>query len=82
MDTAYPGWKVEIDGKAQPWQVANYAFRAVAVPHGRHVVKWAFRPASFKVGLFFSLIAGALLCGFLGYYASRLRCLPSVTQGR
>jgi hypothetical protein len=50
-DPFYPGWRAEVDGEPIPILRANYAFRAVAVPAGRHRVSMAFRPASWLIGL-------------------------------
>jgi len=62
-DPAYPGWRVTVDGKPAEGLVANYLFRAVAVPAGRHVVEWKYDPTSFRFGLFISLAALALVAG-------------------
>jgi len=62
-DPAYPGWRVTVDGKPARGLVANYLFRAVAVPAGRHVVEWKYDPTSFRFGLFISLAALALVAG-------------------
>jgi hypothetical protein len=40
------GWKARLDGSAVPVLRANVAFRAVAVPPGRHQVELRYRPAS------------------------------------
>jgi uncharacterized membrane protein YfhO len=63
-DVYYPGWTASVDGTAVPIHRANYAFRAVAVPPGRHVVEFHYRPASVRYGLLLSL-AGALVLGWL-----------------
>lgn len=45
-DVWHPWWVAELDGKPAPLLRANVMFRAVAVPPGRHVVRFAFRPFS------------------------------------
>lgn len=60
-DTYYPGWYATIDGTPSAIRRANYAMRAVAVPAGRHEVVMAFRPLSFRMGLYGSLL-GLLVC--------------------
>jgi hypothetical protein len=39
-------WFAEIDGKAAPIERANVLFRAVAMPPGRHTVRFTFRPVA------------------------------------
>lgn len=43
-DTWHPWWTVEIDGKPAELLRANVIFRAVAIPEGRHVVTFRFKP--------------------------------------
>ena len=43
-DLWHPWWFAEIDGKPAPILRANVLFRAVAVPPGRHTVRFVFRP--------------------------------------
>ena len=62
-DTFYPGWTAELDGREVPIRPANAAFRAVAVPAGRHEVRFVYRPASAYVGAGLSLAA---LLGLIG----------------
>jgi hypothetical protein len=59
VDAWDPGWHARVDGRATDLLRANGAFRAVAVPAGRHVVEMRYRPWSVPVGL------GATLAGLL-----------------
>jgi hypothetical protein len=43
-DLYYPGWEVAIDGEPAEMLRANYLFRGVWVPAGRHTVTFRFRP--------------------------------------
>jgi hypothetical protein len=52
-DTFYPGWQATIDGQPTEMFRANYLFRAVHVPSGKHTVRFEYWP--------FSLVAGLLL---------------------
>ncbi|MEW5960822.1 MAG: YfhO family protein, partial [Chloroflexota bacterium] len=50
-DAYYPGWQATVDGRPEPIRRANYAFRAVYVPAGRHTVHFVFDPPIWKIGL-------------------------------
>ncbi len=57
----YPGWKVEVDGRPAELNRANYAFRAVFLPPGEHLVRFHFQSRSWQLGMACSLFAwGAL----------------------
>jgi hypothetical protein len=62
-DTFYPGWQATLDG--QPVQIwpANLAFRAVAVEAGSHEIIFSYRPRSFTIGLWTSVITLTLVVG-------------------
>jgi hypothetical protein len=63
-DVHYPGWRAFIDGVEAPIHRANFAFRAVPVPGGRHEVVFEYRPASVRIGLAVSA-ASALVVALL-----------------
>ncbi|KKS90504.1 MAG: hypothetical protein UV66_C0003G0017 [Candidatus Woesebacteria bacterium GW2011_GWA1_43_12] len=54
-DTYEKGWKVTVDGKITPLYRADYAFRAVGVPTGEHIVRFFYDPPGFGISL---LLAG------------------------
>jgi hypothetical protein len=56
VDAYDPGWRAVIDGRPAPVQRANVAFRAVAVPVGRHHVRLEYRPAALRRGLALSTL--------------------------
>jgi uncharacterized membrane protein YfhO len=60
IETHDPGWRVRVDGIAQPLLVANGAFRAVWVPGGRHLVEMSYRPWTALAGAALTL-GGAVL---------------------
>ena len=57
-ETWYWGWQAVVDGRKVPLYRADYLFRAVPVPAGRHTVVLTYRPWDFYIGLALSL--GAL----------------------
>lgn len=66
-DTFYPGWKAYIDGKETEILQADYAFRAVTIPKGGHIVKFIYHPESFFQGVKISLFSLVVLIGMIGY---------------
>ena len=77
-DPWYPGWTCTLDGRPTRLYRANYAFRSVAVPAGKHQIRLAFQPMSYRCG---SMISSGSLAAILGlglvtvvrYYRRRLR---------
>ncbi|HUD09746.1 MAG TPA: YfhO family protein [Patescibacteria group bacterium] len=65
-DNYYPEWKVSIDGKPVELLLADYAFRAVAVPKGNHVVEFYYSPKTFELGL------GIAVIGLLGLFLTAI----------
>jgi hypothetical protein len=63
-DSHYPGWEAEVDGRRTDIYRANGLFRAVAIPPGRHTVRFSYRPASVYVGAGVSLAGAGLIAGF------------------
>jgi len=66
-DQYSPGWKARVDEKISPVVRADYAFRAVAVPPGRHTVTFRYTPQPFEMGLRYARVALVLIVG-LGIY--------------
>jgi len=68
--TAWPGWKLTIDGRPAPLVGYNHAFLAFRVPAGRHEAELVYRPDSFVRGGAISLAALAV-CAVLLIRARR-----------
>jgi len=60
-DVFYPGWVAELDVEPVEILRANLAFRAVAVPPGRHTLVFRYRPWSVTAGLWISALSLVLL---------------------
>lgn len=62
------GWKVKVDGRdAEPLR-ANYLYRGVAAPAGRHRIEWTYRPTSVVLGMIVSgltALVGLVAAAFL-----------------
>jgi len=60
LDSWYPGWRAQVDGRLVALRRADYAFRAVAVPAGRSTVRFSYAPYSLTAGL---ILAGLSALG-------------------
>ena len=49
-DTYYPGWKAYVDNKETRIYRADYAFRAIFIPSGKHTIIFFYNPKSFYIG--------------------------------
>ncbi|HMF08512.1 MAG TPA: hypothetical protein VKJ00_05210 [Thermoanaerobaculia bacterium] len=59
-DLAYPGWKVELDGRPAPLLRSDGYLRAVALPAGEHRVVFQYRPLSVYAGAGVTFLALAV----------------------
>lgn len=61
------GWKASVDGKAVQILRANYAFKAIPIEAGKHIVRFFYDPWSFKIGVYFAIggLIGVLFMTFL-----------------
>ncbi|HSD98489.1 MAG TPA: YfhO family protein [Patescibacteria group bacterium] len=62
-DAYYASWHATIDGKPVDLLLADYAFRAVPVPSGKHIIVMYYSSISFSLGI---LISGVAFIFFLG----------------
>lgn len=60
-EAAYPGWRAFVDGAERALELEHGAFRALAVPEGRHTVEMRFEPVVLRYGAMISAAALALL---------------------
>ena len=76
-DAAWKGWRAFVDGKRVDVDRANAAFLAVHVPAGKHAVRLQYRPWTFVVGGWVSVVTLVLLLiGALRRSGLRQRQLP------
>jgi hypothetical protein len=64
-DNWHPDWQARIDRKQTECLRANYTFRAVRVPAGKHEVVFEYRSVNFAIGLIITIVT---LCAILGFY--------------
>jgi uncharacterized membrane protein YfhO len=74
-DVWFQGWKCTVDGQPVVVQRANFLFRAIALPAGKHEVIFAFAPDSYEWGKPISLagLAGVALAGLVSAGSWRRR---------
>ncbi|MGH7246134.1 MAG: YfhO family protein [Candidatus Levyibacteriota bacterium] len=60
-DTYYPGWQATIDNISTKFFEADYAFRAIIVPKGQHIIVMRYVPSSFSYGVGITIISLVLL---------------------
>jgi hypothetical protein len=70
-DSYYPGWTAEVDGSFKDILRANYTFKAIVIPTGKHTIKVSYRPSSIKLGITISTISIAGTILFLLYYPKK-----------
>jgi energy-converting hydrogenase Eha subunit A len=56
-DVTYPGWSVSVDGHEEAVRAADFAFRAVALPPGRHTVVFKYVSRTLRAGALLSGLA-------------------------
>jgi len=64
-DNYFPGWKAFVGNAPAKVYRANYSFRAVEIPEGKHQIKFIYQPGSFQLG---ATISGASVL-FIGLLA-------------
>ena len=57
-ETAYPGWHAWVDGQPRAPVTTNVAFRGLAIPAGKHVVKMRFDPEILWRAAWLTVVAG------------------------
>ena len=71
LDSYYPGWKATIDGTAVPVVAANFVYRAIELPHGRHRVTFQYASPPFTLGAWIS--GSSILAWVVACVALRIR---------
>ena len=65
LDSYYPGWKATVDGTAVPVVAANFVYRAIELPQGRHRVAFRYESRLFTRGAWISgstVLAWVVVC--------------------
>ena len=61
LDTYFPGWKLEVDGKPEHIHRANYFYRGVRLAPGSHDIEFSYEPVGLKTGVIISGVTFILL---------------------
>jgi hypothetical protein len=91
VDAAKPAWMVVAQAYYHPWRAnvdgqpvklwrANYAFQALEIPAGRHVVRLVYQDREFTVGMVISL-ATAGIC-LVAWWAGRKKFRVTARERR
>lgn len=72
-DIYHPHWRTAVDGREVPTLVANYAFRAVAVPAGTHRIETWFDPPGWRWGMGVTAVTWAFLLACAIWFWRRVR---------
>lgn len=70
----YPAWKAYVDGEPAEIHRANYLFRTVEVPAGRHVVEMRYESRTLTLGVVISSVTALVAAGALVAALRRQRC--------
>jgi hypothetical protein len=63
-DTFYPGWTATVDGTPTPIYRANISTRGIALPRGRHQIRFAYDPPGFRRGAALTIVSLLVLIGW------------------
>lgn len=81
-DAFYSGWEATVDGKSAKIYRADYAFRAVPLSEGTHLVHFMYSPLTYRVGRSISLGTLLLIGLWLGHNRWSRRRERSEAAGR
>jgi hypothetical protein len=62
-DSYYPGWRAYVDGEPRQLFIADYVFRGLFVPSGRHIVWLSYEPASVLIGVYSACVCVSVFVG-------------------
>jgi hypothetical protein len=69
----FPGWRATVDGNEVPIYTAYHVLRSIAVPAGKHIVRFTYFPQSAQIGLGVSGVGFVALIVLVGVHFRRRR---------
>ena len=72
LDTYFPGWVANVNGRPTEIYCADYNFRAVTLPAGKSTIRFSYQPNSLRIGMALSLISLLALGGVWFWSRKRL----------
>jgi uncharacterized membrane protein YfhO len=74
-------WKASVDGRTETIMPADFAFQAIKLSRGEHVVDWSYDPVPFKLAWLLFYVAFAVVLLSLARNFSKLPDLPPGRAG-
>jgi hypothetical protein len=75
------GWNAYIDGKKTPYVKTNFVLRGIAVPAGKHTIRFVFEPEVYKKGNTISFV-GSILVALLVLGGLYMAVRPGIRAGK
>lgn len=79
-NTAYPGWKAEVDGEPADWFEADHAFMGLRMGPGSHRIRLEYQPTHRHAGLAGSAIGWLLAIGCVAVGCFRRRPIEAESR--
>ncbi len=79
-DTYYPGWHASLNTKEVPIIKANYNFRAVSIPKGKHLLRFYFEPTYWKGGVIAALVGFSFLVTYSVYLFFNIKSKNTINK--
>ena len=81
-DNYYPAWRATVDGEPVPVVLADYSFRGVPVPAGKHTVRLEYHSKLFQAAVWTTLLSILLVVGVIvGTHLSNRRMSARAESG-
>jgi hypothetical protein len=69
----YPGWAVYVDGRPSTLYRVDYSFMGVFLQTGTHIVEFVYDPASYRLGMYLTILSSVIIALMVAYQIRRNR---------